>query len=423
MSQTTNDAKLEETNDSKITTRATKPQFTVVKQTVITHDDEKRPDTSALAKQLEKLALQDPELLKEWNELNGNTLPHVDDYKQSQHQLPQVPQLHYTILDYNPPPIKSHTISAPQTKDNSLDTDTAADTEAVGNTLDPTEASFDPFEEKESVPVNPVNNAPIHDIQILDSSENSINIVYKLIKIEQFSQVSFGAQLIIYPRDQISIWLGIVNPSKSSNDSDDSIKTNQTDDTTMIPALNNLFLSLPHRKRMHNDIGNSNVSTVSLILSKINNETDNNNNNMQNRMGGNMAGIKLDCDDFSQQLSRSLVQLSNKKYSKSMTFQVSCDIPNQVLSSTLMSDKPLNYGGLINDRNNDIDYEMIQQYSTIGMELEKAMVDILKEILNNASDGNNISCKDNQSTQNCNNVTSQKADTNIGGDDDMIIVD
>ena len=358
--------------------------YTVVNRTVIDHDQD---SDAALADRLEQLALSNPDILKElgseWadfkqqqTEKNPSSKPPAKSEEKTQES--------FTIVDYNP---QSHSIFTSNV------------------------SSADEKKNSNEVESETKTNIDLSQIEIIDQSD--IAIKHKLIKINEFPNCTFGLQLIIYPKNQISIWIGIVNPLKkeskfnnnnNNNDNNDNINNDKTNGSKlneqskdnggidMIPNLNNLFLSLSHRKSMHNDVGKRNISTIALKFSQM----LNGNENSQNRLGnGNTQSTGMDTnnDDFAKKLSLSLVQYGQRKFDKKLTIQASCDIPNQVLNAKILKKK-----NIAHNRNNDLDLEMMQRFSNIGFELEKAMIEILKQVL----------CKDESECKDA---------------DDMIIVD
>jgi len=168
------------------------------------------------------------------------------------------------------------------------------------------------------------------DIEIIEQS-SIINYAQKF-KIDKFE---FGIQFMIFPKSFINIWLGFIgiisNQTRSiqpfGGGGIGGIQMGGPSQTTLITEhyMSNLMISIPHRKPLNDEFGQTNMSSITLIADSdqsMDDAKDNNGMGMDN-------GFMISVNDLSMKLSKMLTKISKS------TVQISCDIPSKILNAPI----------------------------------------------------------------------------------------
>ena len=144
-------------------------------------------------------------------------------------------------------------------------------------------------------------------------------------KIDRFQ---FGIQFMIFPKAFIHVWLGFIG-TITKNQNPMNITSSNSNYINVIKQhyLPNLMISIPHRKPLSDEYGQTSMSSMVLLSSASN-------DNAQQQMSSN--DFLISSNDLALKLSKILTKISK------CTVQISCDIPAQVLNAPMAQRNRLN---------------------------------------------------------------------------------
>merc|ERR1712228_237137 len=167
----------------------------------------------------------------------------------------------------------------------------------------------------------------LSDCPDIELNEESVIKNYETkFKIDRFQ---FGIQFMIFPKSFIHAWIGLIGTiTKNQN------PMNNVNHTNIIKQhyLANLMISIPHRKLLSDEYGQTSMSSMTLLSSASN--QDSNSTQSSNE-------FLLSSNDLALKLSKMLTKKSK------CTVQISCDIPAQILNAPISQRNRMNHTSLV----------------------------------------------------------------------------